>query len=119
MNVAFGGTLHQHLPDVPGLDQHRSPAGVGFLHEVKVAEGSRLAEATDRTSLQAWSAHHQGIDRVAPGFAAVGWSGDGLVEAIEGEDGWILGVQWHPEHTAGQDPAQQSLFDALVERARG
>jgi putative glutamine amidotransferase len=48
---------------------------------------------------------------------AVGWSPDGLVEAIEHERGWVVGVEWHPERTADRDPAQQGLFDALVGQA--
>ncbi|HEV8420115.1 MAG TPA: gamma-glutamyl-gamma-aminobutyrate hydrolase family protein [Actinomycetota bacterium] len=46
------------------------------------------------------------------------WTGDGLVEAIERPEGWIVGVQWHPEETASTDPAQQALFEAFAEAAR-
>jgi putative glutamine amidotransferase len=49
---------------------------------------------------------------------ATGWSEDGLVEALEREAGWLVGVQWHPEDTAAADPAQQGLFDAFVAEAR-
>ena len=118
MNVAFGGTLHQHLPDVEAFADHRRPAGEGFLHEVKVLESSRLAEATGSAALRCYSAHHQGLDRLAEGLTATGWAEDGLVEAAERPEGWVVGVQWHPEHTAADDPTQQALFDALVRRAR-
>jgi putative glutamine amidotransferase len=118
LNVAFGGTLHQHLPHVERFAGHREPAMVGFLHDVKVSESSRLAEATKAAALRCYSAHHQGLDRLGEGLTAVGWSEDGLVEAVERPDGWVVGVQWHPEHTAAGDPAQQSLFDAFVERAK-
>ena len=64
------------------------------------------------------SHHHQGLDQLGDGLVPVAWSEDGLVEAVERERGWILGVQWHPEETADRDPAQQALFDALAERAR-
>jgi putative glutamine amidotransferase len=64
------------------------------------------------------SHHHQGVDRPGRGIVATGWSEDGLVEAIELERGWMLGVQWHPEDTAPTDEAQQGLFDELVRRAR-
>lgn len=118
VNVAFGGTLHQHLPDVPGIDQHRElGARRRMVHEVKVAESSRLHQACGQTALQASSAHHQGIDRLGEGLAPVAWTGDGLVEAIEREDGWVVGVQWHPEETAPSDPAQQALFDAFAVQA--
>ena len=60
--------------------------------------------------------HHQGVDELGGGLSASGWADDGLVEAIEREGGWMLGVQWHPEDTAADDRAQQRLFDALVDR---
>jgi len=118
MNVAFGGTLHQHLGDVSGFDRHRLPPGGSTTHDVKVSESSRLAEATSSGALRCWSAHHQGIDRVGEGLSVVGVSEDGLAEALEREDGWMVGVQWHPERTAATDPAQQALFDELVRQAR-
>jgi putative glutamine amidotransferase len=64
-----------------------------------------------------FSHHHQAIERLGDGLRPVGWTEDGIVEAVEVDDGWMLGVQWHPEETADQDPAQQGLFDALVQRA--
>jgi putative glutamine amidotransferase len=119
MNVAFGGTLHQHLPDVPGLDQHRVPPGQDRLvHDVKVAESSRLHDACGQTTLEAASSHHQGIDRLGDGLLPVAWTGDGLVEAIERPEGWLVAVQWHPEETASEDASQQALFDAFAEAAR-
>lgn len=116
VNVAFGGTLHQHLPEVPGLDRHRL-APVGVMHEVKVAESSRLHEACGQATVEATSWHHQGIDRLGDGLVPVAWSGDGLVEAIERPDGWVVAVQWHPEETAATDPTQQALFEAFADRA--
>jgi putative glutamine amidotransferase len=120
VNVAFGGTLHQHLPDVPGMDEHRAPEGRnGLMHEVKVAESSRLHEACRRTTVEATSWHHQGIDRLGEGLVPVAWTGDGLVEAIERPEGWMIAVQWHPDETADTDTAQQALFDAFANAARG
>lgn len=120
MNVAFGGTLIQHLPDDPRFRAHGTPSGADeLLHDVAVGAGSRVALAARSQTLACSSHHHQGVDRVGQGLVATGRSDDGLVEAIEREGpGWILGVQWHPEDTAEVDPAQQGLFDALVERAR-
>jgi putative glutamine amidotransferase len=118
MNVAFGGTLHQHLPELAAFDRHRLPAKVGSIHEVKVDESSRVATASGAVALRGYSAHHQGLDRLGEGLAPVGWSEDGLIEAVERPVGWMVGVQWHPERTAPEDPAQQALFDALVDRAR-
>lgn len=119
MNVAFGGTLIQHLPDLDAYLPHGTPSGGDHLaHDVKAAPGSRLAEAAGAEVLTCSTHHHQGVDRLGEGLAATGWSEDGLVEAVERDGGWMLGVQWHPEDTASEDPRQQALFDALVEQAR-
>jgi putative glutamine amidotransferase len=131
MNVAFGGTLHQHLPRIPGLIEHGVPlAGTQTLHGVTVEPGTRLSATTKAGGpLLCLSHHHQGVDRLGEGLEATGRSDDGLVEAIERivddpEDpsaAWMLGVQWHPEETAAEDPVQQALFDglALLARVRG
>ncbi|MGZ5302232.1 MAG: gamma-glutamyl-gamma-aminobutyrate hydrolase family protein [Actinomycetota bacterium] len=128
MNVAFGGTLHQHLPDMPGMLEHGVPvADTISTHDVTAAPGSRLLATTGADVLSCSSHHHQGVDRVGEGLAATGWSADGLVEALERivddpyQGTWMLGVQWHPEDTAAGDPAQQAIFDgfAVVSRRRG
>jgi putative glutamine amidotransferase len=127
MNVAFGGSLHQHLPDVPDLIQHGVPVeGTLTIHEVTATPGSRLASVTKSGPLAAASHHHQGIDRLGDGLAATGQTQDGLIEAIERivpdqqdpRATWMLGVQWHPEETAAANAVQQSLFDALASEAR-
>jgi putative glutamine amidotransferase len=127
MNVAFGGTLHQHLPDMDGLLEHGVPLeGTETLHDVAPEPGTRLSATTKAGALRCASHHHQGIDRVGEGVDVSGRSPDGLVEAIERgildmnapDAGWMLGVQWHPEETAAEDPAQQRLFDALSLLAR-
>jgi putative glutamine amidotransferase len=119
MNVAFGGTLHQHLPAMAGLVPHGVPLDDSVAHhDVHSAVHSLLRRAAGEPDLSCSSHHHQGIDRMGDGLVATGWSADDLVEAIEVDDarglGWMLGVQWHPEETAAGDPAQQSLFDELV-----
>lgn len=119
LNVALDGTLIQHIPDLPGTVPHGEPVGgEGARHRVKLSEPSHLAEASGTAELVCASHHHQALDRLGDGLTAVGWSEDGLIEAVEHESGWIVGVQWHPETTAAEDPAQQGLFDALVARAR-
>lgn len=124
MNVAYGGTLHPHLPDVPDLLQHGVPIeGTETIHDVTPEPGSRLAVATGAGVLACSSHHHQGVDRLGDGLLVTGRSGDDLIEAIERDvpegDGsvWMLGVQWHPEETAMRDRAQQSLFDRLARLA--
>jgi gamma-glutamyl-gamma-aminobutyrate hydrolase PuuD len=119
LNVAFEGSLIQHLPDDDRFMPHGTPSGAeGLVHDVKLAPGSRTAQATGAEVVSCSSHHHQGLDRLGAGVAPTGWTEDGLVEAIERERGWIVGVQWHPEDTAEADPAQQGLFDELVRRAR-
>jgi putative glutamine amidotransferase len=125
MNVAWGGTLFPHLPDVPGLVPHGVPLeSAEALHDVRAAPESRLLATVGQRTLSCSSHHHQGVDRVGDGLEATGRSPDGLVEALERAvddrhmDGWMLGVQWHPEDTARDDPAQAALFEGFVNVAR-
>lgn len=117
MNVACGGTLHQHLPAAGfachTLTMYRRAEG---SHAVRIAPDSRLHALLGES---AWvnSFHHQAVDRVADGFRAVASSPDGVVEAIEpcGNDGrFVLGVQWHPEMMAGANEEQLTLLRAFV-----
>src|SRR5262249_30950532 len=129
MNVAFGGTLHPHLPDVPGMLEHGVPVlDTQALHDVAVSPESRVFATTKSSSVAASSHHHQGVDRVGDGLVVSGRTSDGLVEAIERDhdmdlevNRWMVGVQWHPEDTGGTEPAQQALFDglALLAKVRG
>ena len=116
LNVAFGGTLVQHLPDGDGHVEHRNEAKQA-LHGLKIEPGSRLAEAIGQVEAEGLSHHHQGLDRLGEGFRPVAWAPDGLVEGIERDQGWTVGVLWHPESTAAADPAQQRLLRAFVEVA--
>ena len=118
VNVALGGSLIQHIPDVPGAMDHRAAIGRSVTHTVKVTPGTRLAEACAAEILECASSHHQAMDRLGRGLVASAHSDDGLVEAFEAEEGWLVAVQWHPEETAAGDPAQHSLFDALAGQAR-
>jgi putative glutamine amidotransferase len=117
INVACGGTLLQHLPDDVGTTEHRRAIGRfdGNEHEVEVEEGSRALAATGERVHRVASHHHQAIDRVGEGLRVTARAeGDGLPEAVEHEgDGWLLGVQWHPE----ADPASR-VIAALVRAAR-
>lgn len=113
LNVACGGDLHQHLPDLLGHDAHApAPATFGRV-EVRLEPGSKVAEAAKATTLSPAHYHHQAVDRLGEGLVAVGWSPDGVVEAVElvGHP-FALGVEWHPE--VDDD---LSLFEALVAQA--
>jgi putative glutamine amidotransferase len=123
LNVAFGGTLWQHLGDLDLPVAHGTPEGVivPAAHDVDVVAGSRLSGLTGGSPRVAGcvSIHHQSVRRVAAGLRAVAWSDDGQIEAVETEpDGpWCVAVQWHPERSAATDPVQQGLFDGFVARA--
>jgi len=71
------------------------------------------------TTVTASCHHHQAIDKLGDGLRVVGRAKDGIVEALEIDGAFMLAVQWHPEDTADDDPAQQRLFDALVRRVGG
>lgn len=123
VNVALGGSLIQHIGDLAGVVQHapdKFPAGQDYvLHDVVVEKGTKLASAMGTTAARVASFHHQGLDEIAKGLKVSARSADGLVEGLEhtGSGQWLIGVQWHPEDTASTDPHQQSLYDALVQRA--
>lgn len=110
LNVALGGTLIQHLEN---YEVHRDT-----MHDVQLTQGSLVAEAMGTTQPVTHSFHHQAIDTVAPSLTVVGHYSDGTIEAVQHATAtWIIGVQWHPEDTAEEDPANQGLFNALVQRA--
>jgi putative glutamine amidotransferase len=117
LNVAFGGTLHQHLPELLGHEDHRRVPGsfVGSDHDVKLTTGS-LAETAAGESLHGTkSHHHQAIDLLGEGLIVTGHAAlDELPEAIEApERRFVLGVQWHPEADE-----RSRVIAALVDRAR-
>jgi putative glutamine amidotransferase len=121
INVALGGTLHQHLPDVVGTHEHAPKPGAFAGHEVTIARGSRLAAIVGAAGpgqpVTVPTHHHQGVDRLGAGLTALAWTADGTIEAVEldpGQSPFVLAVQWHPE--AGQD---LSLFRALAAAAAG
>jgi putative glutamine amidotransferase len=110
LNVALGGTLHQHVPDVVGHEGHSGGDGVFTRHDVHLHPRSRLARALRRTTSNVASLHHQAIDRLGTGLTACGWSDDGLIEAAEMDaHPFTVGVQWHPEADEGV-----AVFSALV-----
>ena len=113
LNVARGGDLVQHLPEVVGDERHKHTPGVFADHDVKVEAESKVGGLLgDRAPVK--SHHHQGFGRIGEGLREVAWADDGTVEALEDPDKrFAVGVLWHPE--AGEDRA---LFDALVEQAR-
>jgi putative glutamine amidotransferase len=120
LNVAFGGTLVQHVPELDVRPEHRVEhrnEAKQAMHGLRVEPGGRLAEALGQVEPEGLSDHHQGLDRLGDGFRPVAWAPDGLVEGIERDQGWTVGVLWHPESTAGADPTQHRLLRSFVEVA--
>ena len=113
MNVACGGDIVQHLPDVVGHEDHKHTPGVFGDHEVDLEPRSRLGTILgERAPVK--SHHHQGVGRLGQGLVESAWAEDGTIEGIENPSRpFALGVLWHPEQ--GEDFA---LFQALVEEAR-
>jgi putative glutamine amidotransferase len=111
LNVALGGTLHQHLPDVVGEDSHR--AAQGRPTRVELRTPSTVASILGAET-KGYCHHHQALDRLGAGVEAVGFARDGTAEAVElrGKP-FAIGVQWHPE----ESPADNRLFVALVKAA--
>ncbi|MBA2349616.1 MAG: gamma-glutamyl-gamma-aminobutyrate hydrolase family protein [Solirubrobacterales bacterium] len=116
LNVARGGSLLQHLPEVVGHEEHRRTAGTfaGNDHEVVLSAGSLAARAAGEERHRTLSHHHQGIDRVGEGLVVTGRATrDDLVEAVEDPTRrWVLGVQWHPEADE-----RSGVIAALVDEA--
>jgi putative glutamine amidotransferase len=112
LNIARGGDLVQHLPEVVGDEKHKHTPGVFADHDVDLEQGTRL-EALLGERAPVKSHHHQGYGRIGEGLVEAARAEDGTVEALEDPSRrFALGVLWHPE--AGEDFA---LFEALVEEA--
>jgi putative glutamine amidotransferase len=123
LNVALGGTLIQDIPtECAGAIAHDGTwARTARVHEVRVAEGSRLAGALGTVRPVVNSMHHQAVGSVAPSLAAVAHAPDGVVEGLEwpGDDWWMVGVQWHPEELTGSvEPWDRALFSAFTSVAQ-
>jgi putative glutamine amidotransferase len=115
LNVACGGTLHQHLPDRLGHEDHRHTPGAFSDHEVRLEDGTLAARAVGAEVTAVKSHHHQGVDELGEGLVASGWStADGLVEAIElPGKAYAFGVLWHPE-----EDERSRVIGSFVEAAR-
>jgi len=114
LNVALGGTLHQHLPDLLGHTGHQLGNAEFSTSSVRTVEGSRLAGLIgEEAAVRCY--HHQGIDRLGAGLTISARDADGVVEAVElAGDDFVVAVQWHPEETLDD----LRLFAGLVDAAR-
>lgn len=123
INVGLGGTLIEDIEtELGGNDvvAHRRMPGFFTEHDHEVDSNSKLAKIMGKTKgVVGASGHHQSIRDVAPGLIVTAQAKDGIIEAVEHESHpYLVAVQWHPERTAANDPAQQQLFDAFVAAAR-
>src|SRR5271167_2430734 len=120
LNVALGGTLHQRVHELPGRLNHRSSKGspegpYGPAHSVTLTTDGLLASLTGAAEVMVNSLHSQGIDRPAPGLLVEAVAPDGQIEAVSlPEARFIVGVQWHPEHKALDNPFSSALFSAFA-----
>ena len=121
MNVAFGGTLHQHVHELPKMLDHRkhpTPDIDGQYapsHTVTLTDGGVLRGLVGRKSFEVNSLHSQGVDRLGDGLVVEARAPDGLIEAmsIGGCASFALAIQWHPEWNALRDPASRAIFSAF------
>ena len=117
LNVARGGTLHGHLPDVVGEGvPHRASQLEPTAHSVRIEAGCELAaalEADRLASVPSW--HHQAIDRLGDGLEPIAWAADGVIEAVRLPGAVALtAVQWHPELDIEPGGAGRRLFERLI-----
>ena len=117
LNVAYGGTV---VPDITDFLLHRGgPGEAMFLDEkVTLAPGTRLHDLYPTPRLTVRSGHHQAVDDVADGFVVAATADDGVVEAIEHPEAWLVGVQWHPEDDDGPLGDRLTLFEGFLAAER-
>ena len=121
VNVALGGSLHQHLPEVVGdaIGHRQSQDGRRPTHAEEVVPGSLQAELLGGGPLAVNSFHHQAVDRLGNGLRVSARAPDGTIEAIEDRSRpFLLAVQWHAE-TLGDSEQRRPLFEGLVAAAAG
>jgi putative glutamine amidotransferase len=120
VNVALGGTLYTHIPDqLPNALDHDYPGNrrTTLVHEVKIEEGTHIAEIYGEPIIRVNSLHHQGLKEIASALRVAGHSPDGLVEAVELPDHpFGLAVQWHPEWLTDQE-VTRNLFRQFIQAA--
>ncbi len=125
LNVALGGTLHQHVQEVPGRFDHREnheaplDEQYGPAHDVTV-QGGLLAKIVREKTFRVNSLHSQGIDRIASSLHADAVAPDGQIEAVSapGAKGFLLAVQWHPEWRWAENAQSRAIYAAFGEAVR-
>jgi putative glutamine amidotransferase len=127
LNVALGGSLHQHVQELPGKRDHRGrqvPSNAeryGMAHTVDLVAGGMLSRLVNATTAAVNSLHAQAIDRLAPDLVVEAVSSDdGVIEAVRvaSARAFALGIQWHPEWHIAQDELSRAIFAAFGDAAR-
>jgi len=126
LNVAYGGTLHQKLHEVPGLMMHKEDETrpleeqYGPAHEVELVAGGVLARLAGRARISVNSLHSQGIDQLGRGLVVEARAPDGVIEAVrvDAAPGFALAVQWHPEWQVLSNDFSTALFAEFGAAAR-
>jgi putative glutamine amidotransferase len=121
LNVALGGSLHQHVHELPGRLDHREPQNASRdeeyapAHEVTIIPGGVLAALSGMTRAMVNSLHHQGVDRLAPMLTVEAVASDGQIEAVSmpSAGAFLLGVQWHPEWKMAGDPLNRAILSGF------
>lgn len=118
LNVALGGSLHQHVHELAGRLDHREPQDASRdgeyapAHDVTIIPGGVLATLSGMTRAMVNSLHHQGVDRLAPSLRIEATAPDGQIEAVSmpAARTFLLGVQWHPEWKMAADALSRAIF---------
>ncbi|MDZ4210232.1 MAG: gamma-glutamyl-gamma-aminobutyrate hydrolase family protein [Methylotenera sp.] len=126
INVAFGGSLHQAVHEVSGLNDHREAKEstldiqYGESHLIDLVASGQLAQIVGARQMMVNSIHGQGIDKLGAGLVAEAFASDGLVEAlrVEHAKAFTLGVQWHPEWKVMENPQYLAIFKAFGDACR-
>ena len=126
LNVALGGSLHQHLHELPGRLDHREPQHVSRdaeyakAHAITIPPEGLLARLSGLTQAMVNSLHHQGVDRLAPGLKMEAQAPEGQIAAVSlpQNRAFLLGVQWHPEWDVANSPFSMALFRSFGDAAR-
>ena len=126
VNVAFGGTLHQRIQELPGKIDHRADTALSRdeqfapTHMIALAGGGLLAGLAGSQEVMVNSVHSQGIDRLADGLVVEATAPDGIIEAVRvaNASAFALAVQWHPEWRVHENPFSLALFEAFGDTVR-
>jgi putative glutamine amidotransferase len=114
LNVLRGGTLHQHLPEITGTNDHQPERGTYGTQVLTLQPDSRIAVIFGGETTQVPCHHHQAAGHLGTGLTATAWAPDGTIEAIEATDHpFAIGVQWHADQANDNRP-----FQALANAAR-